>query len=64
MNDTEKPPRITWNTEEAARAIGITGRHLKGLIAKGQGPAMVRLGRRVLFRPETIKKWLLEREAA
>ena len=64
MNNTEELPRVTWNTEEAAKAIGITGRHLRGLIAKGQGPAKVRLGTRVLFRPETIQEWLREREAA
>ena len=64
MNDIEELPRVTWNIDEAAKAIGITGRHLRGLIAKGQGPTRVRLGTRVLFRPETIREWLREREAA
>ena len=60
----EQSVQITWNTEVAAKTIGITGRHLRGLIAKGHGPAPIRLGRRVLFRPETVQAWLLEREAA
>ncbi len=63
MSDEEQV-RIAWNLDEAAGAIGITVRHLQRLIAQGHGPRPVRLGRRVVFRPETIRAWLQEKEAA
>ena len=56
--------RITWDSDETAEAIGITTRHLRSLIAKGQGPKPIRLGRRVFFDPETVKTWLKSKQAA
>ncbi len=59
---TEGERKLTWNTEEAARAVGVTERHLRRLVKRGEGPPKVLLGRRIVFMPDTIKAWLHEKE--
>jgi excisionase family DNA binding protein len=46
----------------AAERIGISERHLKRMLAKGEGPNTVRLGRRRLIRPESLDDWLKSHE--
>ena len=48
----------------AAAIIGISKRHLEKLIARGEGPAVIKLGRRSIIRRETVSRWLAAREAA
>jgi excisionase family DNA binding protein len=48
----------------AAAIIGVSKRHLEKLIARGEGPPVVRLGRRAIIRRGTVSRWLAEREAA
>jgi predicted DNA-binding transcriptional regulator AlpA len=54
--------RVTWSYTGAAKALGIGNRHLRKLVAKGEGPKVIRLGTRVVTRPEAIQEWLLEKE--
>jgi predicted DNA-binding transcriptional regulator AlpA len=61
---TKETVPIAWTFDETAAAIRVTSRHLRGLIAKGKGPKAIRLGRRVLFLPETVQSWLKSREEA
>lgn len=61
--DEHKGRKLTWNTVETAEAIGVTERHLRRLIKKGEGPPKVFLGRRIVFMPDTIKAWLHEKES-
>jgi len=51
---------LSMNT--AAEILGVSRRHLAFLMARGDGPPVVRLGGRVLIRPESLSSWLDERE--
>lgn len=47
-----------------ARSIGISRRTLYSLLARGEGPPTIRIGRRRLIRKEAAEAWLLTQEAA
>jgi excisionase family DNA binding protein len=47
-----------------AKLLGIHERSLMRLIDRGEGPPRLKLGRRVLFRRESVEKWLLACERA
>jgi len=49
--------------EEVAEILAVSRRHLAFLMARGDGPPVVRLGGRVLVRPESLAAWLDERES-
>ncbi len=49
---------------EAAATLRVSRRHLQSLLAKGEGPPAVRLGRRRVIRREALNHWLAEREVA
>jgi excisionase family DNA binding protein len=49
--------------EEAAGALRVSQRHLHKIMADGNGPPVVRLGRRKLIRRETLQQWLMSRES-
>jgi predicted DNA-binding transcriptional regulator AlpA len=43
---------------EAAARVGLSPRTLEGYRTDGNGPAFVRLGRRVLYRPADLDAWI------
>ena len=45
-----------------AERIGQTERTLSEWRIRGDGPAYIRVGRTVRYRPETVDEWLLSRE--
>ena len=47
---------------EAADAIRVSRRHLQTIMKNGDGPPVVRLGRRLIIRRETLRRWLAELE--
>lgn len=49
--------------EEAAGALRVSQRHLHKIMADGNGPPVVRLGRRKLIMRETLQQWLMSRES-
>ena len=49
---------------EAAAALKVSRRHLQSLLAKGEGPPVIRLGRRRIIRRDALNHWLAEREVA
>jgi excisionase family DNA binding protein len=51
---------LSMNT--AAEILGISRRHLAFMLARGDGPPVVRLGSRVLIRPDSLAAWLDQRE--
>jgi excisionase family DNA binding protein len=55
---------LALSTEEAAREARISQRHLRRLIANQEGPAVVRLGSRIIIRREALAEWLKSREEA
>jgi excisionase family DNA binding protein len=50
--------------EETAEALRVSRRHLQQLMADGNGPPVVCLGRRKIIRREALQQWLLNQEAA
>jgi excisionase family DNA binding protein len=49
--------RLTWSAVEAAAVVGVSVRHIRAAISRGDLPA-VRLGRRVLLDPADVRSWL------
>jgi excisionase family DNA binding protein len=47
---------------EAADTARISRRHLQALLQRHAGPAVIRLGRRVIIRREALQAWLVSRE--
>ena len=45
-----------------AREIGISRRRLDELAARGVGPPRIRVGKRILYNRESVRRWLMERE--
>jgi excisionase family DNA binding protein len=66
MNETTATPSglLALSLDELAAAVGVSRRHLCTLISRGEGPAVVKLGRRRLVRREAADAWLRSREAA
>ena len=52
---------LALSAVEAARAIGVCPRTLATMTKRGEVPH-VRIGRRVLYRPEALQAWLAGRE--
>ena len=50
--------RLTLDSLEASRALGISRRHLLTLTKAGKVPTPVRLGCRTLWHRETLDAWL------
>ena len=55
-------PRLAFTVKEFCTQLKISTRHYYSLQAKGEGPNVMRLGRRVLISQETAKIWLLSLE--
>ena len=53
--------RILVGVEEAAKMLSISPRMVHLLVHKGELPS-VKIGNRRLFRPESLKEWVSERE--
>ena len=59
----EAPAPDALKLSAAARKIGCSTAELRRLVNRGDGPAFVRIGQRMMFRQSTIEKWLAKREA-
>ncbi|MCE9547390.1 MAG: helix-turn-helix domain-containing protein [Planctomycetia bacterium] len=55
--------RLALNVTEAAEEVRVSASWLRREAKAGRFPC-VRLGRRLLFRPEAIQQYLAERETA
>lgn len=53
----------TLTIKEAAALVRVSRRHFHKLMADGEGPPVIRLGRRTIIRREALQQWLLNREA-
>ena len=60
-NDTEHCQPLALGMAQAARCLGISQRTLFTLVKSG-GMPHIRIGRRVLFRRESLDAWLHDRE--
>ncbi len=46
------------STPDAARLLGLSPRTLEALRVRGGGPEFIKLGRRVLYEPPSLKRWV------
>lgn len=53
----ERPTRL-MTRDEVAEIYGISKRRLELAPARGEGPAFVRIGRSVRYRPGDVEAWL------
>lgn len=60
MNETLSSEALT--IEETAALMRVSKRHLHKLMADGDGPPVVQLGRRKIIRREALRQWLEARE--
>jgi len=51
-----------WSVRECAARLGISERTLHTITAPRGSLPSVKIGVRVLYRPETVEKWLAEQE--
>ena len=54
----EKTEKLLWTYEETAQRVSLTVQALRDLVYKGRGPAVTRMGRRTLFRPQDVRSWV------
>lgn len=59
----DKAPNLTLGIPDVAQTIGISERHLKRIVARGEGPPSIRVGRRRLFIADSLRDWLKARES-
>lgn len=55
-------PRLLLTIPQAARSLGISRAKLYALIAKREGPPVVRLGRSVRVSVASLRRWIEEQE--
>lgn len=53
-----------WTPDEAAKALRTSVRTLERRRLDGSGPPFVKLGGRILYRPEDIDAWAADRTFA
>lgn len=53
---------LTFTVKEFCQQARISPRLFYSLQARGEGPKVIRLGRRVLIAQQTAKNWLQSRE--
>jgi predicted DNA-binding transcriptional regulator AlpA len=58
--EAEQAPQVelAWDTPRAAKALSLSETWLEQMRLKGNGPPFVKIGRRVLYRPEDVSDWL------
>jgi excisionase family DNA binding protein len=62
MNRPDNASVEALTIEETAEVLRVSRRHLHKLMADGNGPPVVRLGRRKIIRREALQQWLLNQE--
>ena len=58
----DTPPRLLLTIPQTARSLNISRAKLYSLIAKGEGPPVVHLGRSVRVSTISLRKWVEEIE--
>lgn len=55
MNGDEQ---FLYDTQQAARLLGMAPSTLTTMRSRGGGPPFIKLGRKVRYRPEALKRWV------
>ncbi len=58
QDDTAQQERITVRAAEAADMLGVSVRHFSDLVAEGQAPQPVRLGRCARWPIQSLRTWV------
>lgn len=58
----ELTPRQVFDTEDAAKYLGVSKQLLELLRVRGDGPRYVKLHRLVRYRRESLDEWLIQQE--
>lgn len=57
MKQVQEIPRLLMDAHDTAKALSISERKLWELTDRGEIPC-VRIGRRVLYSPQTLQRWI------
>lgn len=60
--DKIQAPTLAFSIPELAKSVGVSNKHLRNLCDRGEGPAIVRLGHRVVVLAEDAQAWLQSRK--
>jgi excisionase family DNA binding protein len=55
-------PEVLLSPSDLSRRIGVPVSTLYGWVGKGEGPAVLKLGRHLRYRPRDVERWLDSRE--
>jgi DNA-binding transcriptional MerR regulator len=55
--------RDLFSRVEIARHFGVSQQTLRKWELTGQGPPTIRVGRRIFYRAQAVRQWLLDQEA-
>jgi excisionase family DNA binding protein len=64
MRNDESRDEALLTLPEVADRLKISRRHLAKVMSEGDGPPVVRIGRRALVRPAALAAWIATREGA
>jgi len=53
-------PRITCSPDEICSIFGLNSGSLANLRSKRQGPRYYKIGRKVLYKPAEVERWITE----
>jgi excisionase family DNA binding protein len=62
MTTTPAPPLKLLTVQEAAEHLGVPVQTMYAWRASGKGPAAVKVGRHLRYRPESLAAWLEQLE--
>jgi hypothetical protein len=51
-----------WSEPEAAKFLTLSYRTLQKYRENGTGPDYIKMNHRIAYRPEAIRRWLMQRE--
>lgn len=60
MANSEAGPALLMTAEELAEFLRVTRKAVYEMVHKGEVPGVIRLGRRLRFRRESIDRWIEE----
>jgi len=63
MAETVTEP-LAYPVPAFCKAVGISVRTFYALVGRGEGPPIIKIGRRTVIRREAADQWLKDREAA
>ena len=60
VEPTSPGPGPLWDDSDLARMLKITPAGVRMMRSRKKGPPWIRVGRRVLYRPADVERWLVK----